>query len=48
LAAGTVTSLLYFFDHQNGVLLFHTIMCSLIVSQIAEYGIQIALIRQPY
>ncbi|WP_205679330.1 hypothetical protein [Brevundimonas lutea] len=47
LAAGTVTSLLYFFDHQNGLLLFHTIMGSLIVAQIAEYGLQIALIRRP-
>lgn len=47
LAAGTVTSLLYFFVHQNGPLLFHTIMASLIVAQIAEYGLQIALIRRP-
>jgi hypothetical protein len=46
LAAGAVTSLLYFFNHQNGVVLFHTIMGSLIVSQIAEYGFQIALIRR--
>ncbi|TRW18202.1 hypothetical protein [Glacieibacterium frigidum] len=46
LAAGTVTSLLYFFDHQNGVLLFHTIMGSLIVSQLADYALQIALIRR--
>jgi len=46
LGAGAVTSLLYFFDHQNGVLLFHMIMGSLIVSQTAEYGFQIALIRR--
>jgi hypothetical protein len=46
LAAGAVTALLGFVWHQNGVLLFHMIMGSLILAQIAEYGLQIALIRR--
>ena len=46
LGAGAVTSLLHFFDHQDGVLLFHMIMGSLILSQIAEYAFQITLIRR--
>jgi hypothetical protein len=46
LAAGAVTSLLYFLYHQDGVLLFHMVMASLILSQIAEYALQITLLRR--
>lgn len=46
LGAGVVSSLLFFFQHQDGFLLFHTIMGSLILSQIAEYAFQITLIRR--
>jgi DNA-binding XRE family transcriptional regulator len=46
LGAGAVTSLLHFLYHQNGALLFHMIMGSLILSQIAEYAFQITLIRR--
>ena len=46
LAAGAVTSLLHFLAHQDGFLLFHTIMGSLIVAQIAEYAFQILLLRR--
>lgn len=46
LAVGVVTSLLHFLAHNDGFLLFHTIMGSLIVSQIAEYGFQILLLRR--
>jgi hypothetical protein len=46
LGAGAVTSLLNFFYYQDGALLFHSIMGSLILSQIAEYAFQIGLIRR--
>ena len=46
LAAGAVTSLLHFLAHGDGFLLFHMIMGSLIVSQIAEYVFQILLLRR--
>ncbi|MEA3064673.1 MAG: hypothetical protein QOJ27_1119 [Sphingomonadales bacterium] len=46
LGAGTATALLYYLQHGNGDLLFHMVMGSLIVSQIAEYGFQIALLRR--
>lgn len=46
LGAGTVTSLLHYLAHGDGNLLFHTVMASLIVSSIAEYGFQIALMRR--
>lgn len=46
LGVGAVTSLLQFFTHQDGNLLFHMIMGSLIVSQISEYAFQITLLRR--
>jgi hypothetical protein len=46
LAAGAVTSLLHYLQHGDGNLLFHTVLGSLIVSQIAEYAFQIALLRR--
>ena len=46
LAGAAVTSLLHYLQHGNGDLLFHTVLGSLIVSQIAEYAFQIALLRR--
>ena len=46
LAVGVVTALLHFLAHQDGFLLFHTIMGSLIVAQVAEYAFQILLLRR--
>lgn len=46
LGAGAVTSLLHFFYYQDGMMLFHMVMGSLILSQIAEYAFQITLIRR--
>jgi hypothetical protein len=46
LGFGAVTSLLTFLVHADGNLLFHMILGSLIVSQIAEYAFQIALFRR--
>ena len=46
LGAGAVISLIQFFYHQDGVLLFHMIVGSLIVSQITESAFQITLIRR--
>ena len=46
LGAGAVTALLYFLQHGDGNLLFHTVLGSLIVSQIAEYVFQIVLLRR--
>ena len=40
------TALLYYLQHGNGNLLFHTVLGSLIVAQIAEYAFQIALLRR--
>ena len=46
LGAGAVSSLLFFLHRQDGVLLFHAMVASLILSQVAEYAFQIALIRR--
>jgi hypothetical protein len=46
LGLGTVTSLILYLQHGNGDLLFHCVLGSLIVSQVAEYGLQIALFRR--
>lgn len=46
LGAGAVTALIHFISHGDGSLLFHSIMGSLIVSQIAEYAFQIVLFRR--
>ncbi len=46
LGVGAVTSLLHYLQHGSGALLFHMVMGSLIVSQIAEYAFQIALFRR--
>ena len=46
LGLGMVTALLHYLQHGNGNLLFHTMLGSLIVSQIAEYAFQIALLRR--
>lgn len=46
LGGGAVTSLLAFLLHRDATLLFHSVMGSLIVSQVAEYGFQIALLRR--
>ncbi len=46
LGFGVVTALLHFLFHEKGNLLFHAIMGSLILSQIAESAFQIALFRR--
>lgn len=46
LAAGAVLSLGGFLYRPDGNLLFHLVLGSLIVSQIAEYAFQIALLRR--
>jgi hypothetical protein len=46
LGLGAVTSLLYFLVHADGNLLFHMVLGSLIVSQVAEYALQITLLRR--
>jgi hypothetical protein len=46
LGFGAVTSLLYFLVHADGNLLFHMVLGSLIVSQVAEYALQITLLRR--
>jgi hypothetical protein len=46
LAAGAVLSLGGFLHRPDGNLLFHLVFGSLIVSQIAEYAFQIALLRR--
>ena len=46
LGAGAVTALLHFIHHGDGSLLFHSVMGSLILSQIAEYAFQIILFRR--
>ncbi|HYI40994.1 MAG TPA: hypothetical protein VE053_11815 [Allosphingosinicella sp.] len=46
LGAGAATSLLHYLQHGDGDLLFHAVLGSLIVSQIAEYAFQIALLRR--
>lgn len=46
LGFGAVASLLTFLARADGNLLFHMVMGSLIVSQVAEYAFQIALFRR--
>ena len=46
LSSGTVISLLYFLYRGDAYLLFHMVMGSLIVAQIAEYALQIVLLRR--
>jgi hypothetical protein len=46
LAVGAVLSLGWFLYRPDGNLLFHLVFGSLIVSQIAEYAFQIALLRR--
>jgi hypothetical protein len=46
LGFGAVTSLLTFLVHADGNLLFHMVLGSLIVAQIAEHSFQIALLRR--
>lgn len=46
LGVGAVASLLHYLQHGDGNLLFHMVLGSLIVSQIAEYVFQIALLRR--
>lgn len=46
IAAGVVSSLGHFLVYSDGNMLFHLVMASLIVVQIAEYAIQIVLIRR--
>lgn len=46
LATATVSSLGYFMAYPDGNMLFHLVMASLIVAQIAEYGFQIIILRR--
>ena len=46
LGFGAVASLLSFLAYRDGNLLFHMLLGSLIVSQVAEYALQIALFRR--
>jgi hypothetical protein len=46
LATGAVASLGHFMVYSDGNMLFHLIMASLIVAQIAEYAFQIVLLRR--
>lgn len=46
LGVGAVTSLLHYLQHGDGNLLFHSVMGSLVVSQVAEYAFQIVLLRR--
>lgn len=46
LGLGAVGALLHYLRHGNGDLLFHSVLASLIVSQIAEYAFQIVLLRR--
>jgi hypothetical protein len=46
LGLGAVTSLFHFLYHGDASLLFHMVMGSLILSQIAGYAFQIALLRR--
>ena len=48
LAAGAVFSLGHFMVYSDGIMLFHLVMASLIVSQIAEYAFQIVLVRRSF
>ncbi|WP_374468112.1 hypothetical protein [Phenylobacterium sp.] len=46
LGAGVVGALWHFLFHGDAVLMFHLLIGSLIVSQLAEYGFQIFLFRR--
>lgn len=46
LGAGVMGALWHFIYHADGVLMFHLLIGSLIVSQIAEYVLQIILLRR--
>jgi hypothetical protein len=46
LAVGTVASLGHFLVRADGNMLFHLVVASLILSQLAEYAFQIALLRR--
>lgn len=46
LGFGLVSALISYIGHADGNLLFHTAMASLFVSSIAEYGLEIALLRR--
>lgn len=46
LGIGAVLSLLHYLHHRDGNLLFHSVLGSLIVSQVAEYVFQIVLLRR--
>lgn len=46
LAIGAVGGLLNYAVHENGALLFHIVLVSLIASQLAEYAFQIVLLRR--
>jgi hypothetical protein len=46
LATGAVSSLGHFMVYSDGNMLFHLVMGSLIVAQIAEYAFQILLVRR--
>lgn len=46
LGVGAVGALFHFLYYGDGNMLFHLVMGSLIVSQIAEYGFQILLLRR--
>jgi hypothetical protein len=46
LGVGAAASLLHYLQHGNGDLLFHSVLASLIVSQIAEHVFQIVLLRR--
>jgi hypothetical protein len=48
LATCAVVSLGHFMVHGDGNMLFHLVMASLIVAQIAEYGFQILLVRRSF
>ncbi len=48
LATGAVSSLGHFMVYSDGNMLFHLVMASLIVAQIAEYAFQIVLVRRSF
>jgi hypothetical protein len=48
LATGAVLSLGHFMVYSDGNMLFHLVMASLIVAQIAEYAFQIFLVRRSF
>ena len=48
LATGAVLSLGHFMVRADGNMLFHLVMASLIVAQIAEYAFRIFLVRRSF